>query len=60
MVASGRIAALQSVEPEQAKGWDTGLDVVREHVTFESRRRERAPELEKAPTAKGVDCDPGL
>ena len=66
-VATGeRIAALEAVEPERAKGREAGLDSVgssgRESDASVSEERERTPEpdMEKAREPKAVDRDLGL
>ena len=61
-----RIAALEAVEPDKAKGREAGSDAgrgaVREGEAFKSRQPERSPErdagMERMP--KGVDRDLGL
>ena len=61
-----RIAALEAVEPEQAKGRAAGLDAHRsagrEGDAAGSRERERSsgPEMEQACAPKSVDRDLGL
>ena len=59
-----RIAALEAVEPERAKGRETSLDEHRgsgrEHDTSAPRGRDKAPEMEQDRTAKNVDRGLGL
>ena len=65
-VTGERIAALEAVEPERAKGREGGLDAERsagrDNDASESRERERTsePDMENARTPKSVDRDLGL
>ena len=59
-----RIAALEAVEPERAKGRDTsldeGLNSGRGHDTSALRDRDKAPGMEQDQAAKSVDHGLGL
>ena len=59
-----RIAALEAVEPEQAKGRETSLDRDRSsgrgHDTSTLRDRDKAPGMEQDRAAKSVDHGLGL
>ena len=65
-VTGERIAALEAVEPERAKGREGGLDAGRSaggesgESTSPERDEPSGPELEQGRGAKGVDCDLGL
>ena len=63
-VTGERIAALEAVEPEPAKGREAGADASKEtgRENGEPVSRERSPEavLEQDRGAKGVDRDLGL
>ena len=65
-VTGERIAALEAVEPERAKGRETGLEAGRsaggERDASESPERERTPEpeMEKARAPRSVDRELGL
>ena len=61
-----RIAALEAVEPERAKGRDVGLDAGRgadresEAPVSQDRERSSGPATERVRAPKGVDRDLGL
>ena len=57
-----RIAALEAVEPERAKGREAGRSTVPERDASESRPPDKSPErdVELARTPKSVDRDLGL
>ncbi len=59
-----RIAALEAVEPERAKGRETSLDEDRssgrEHDSSAPRERDKAPGMEQDRAAKSVDRGLGL
>ena len=65
-VTGERIAALEAVEPERAKGRDAGLEAgrgaIREGDAPESPQRDRAPgpAMEQSRSPKSVDRDLGL
>ena len=65
-VTGERIAALEAVKPERAKGRVAGLDADRstglDGAVWESRQPERTsgPDMEKARAPKSVDRDLGL
>ena len=59
-----RIAALEAVEPDRAKGKETSLDEdrgsSRERDTFAPRGRDKAPGMEQDRGSKSVDRGLGL
>ena len=61
-----RIAALEAMEPDKAKGREAGLEAgsgaAPERDAAESQRPARTPEAEKdrSPAARGADRDLGL
>ena len=62
-VTGERIAALEAVEPERAKGRESGLDAGRSAggESGESASPERdGPDMEETRTPKSVDRDLGL
>ena len=63
-VTGERIAALEAVEPDRAKGREAGLEAgrsaVRENNASVSREPDRSPEMEQARAPKGIDRDLGL
>ena len=65
-VTGERIAALEAVKPERAKGRVAGLDADRstglDGAALESRQPKRisGPDMEKARAPKSVDRDLGL
>ncbi len=63
-VTGERIAALEAVEPERAKGREAGLEAGRsagrEIDGAASRERDKVPGMERDGAAKGVDRGLGL